>query len=59
MISDSGADKVLWPGKTDITREESVQNAIHAALEKFGKIGGAVNCAGIAIAQKVCILSGL
>ena len=39
--------------KTDVTAEESVQNAVNAALETFGSLHGAINCAGIAIAERV------
>jgi NAD(P)-dependent dehydrogenase (short-subunit alcohol dehydrogenase family) len=38
--------------ETDVTEEKSVQSAVDAALE-FGGLHGAINCAGIAIAQKV------
>ena len=38
--------------ETDVTDEESVQAAIDAALE-FGELHGAVNCAGVATAEKV------
>ena len=38
--------------QTDVTAEASVQNAINAAIEKFGSLYGVVNCAGIAIAEK-------
>jgi NAD(P)-dependent dehydrogenase (short-subunit alcohol dehydrogenase family) len=37
--------------KTDVTNEESVQNTVQAAQE-FGPLFGAINCAGIAIAEK-------
>lgn len=39
--------------KTDITSEESVQAAIQQTVEAFGSLHGAINCAGIAIAEKV------
>lgn len=38
--------------QTDVTSEESVQQAIATALEAFGGLAGAINCAGIAIAEK-------
>lgn len=38
---------------TDVTDEASVQQAIGAAREAFGGLHGAINCAGIAIAEKV------
>jgi NAD(P)-dependent dehydrogenase (short-subunit alcohol dehydrogenase family) len=37
--------------KTDVTNEESVQNTVQVAQE-FGPLFGAINCAGIAIAEK-------
>ena len=39
--------------KTDVTSEESVQNAVNVALETFGSLHGAINCAGIALAERV------
>jgi NAD(P)-dependent dehydrogenase (short-subunit alcohol dehydrogenase family) len=38
--------------ETDVTDEESVQNAVNAALEA-GNLYGVVNCAGVATAEKV------
>ncbi|GAB6875491.1 3-hydroxyacyl-CoA dehydrogenase [Thermaerobacter litoralis] len=38
---------------TDVTDPGSVQQAVQAALEGFGGLHGAVNCAGVAIAEKV------
>jgi NAD(P)-dependent dehydrogenase (short-subunit alcohol dehydrogenase family) len=38
---------------TDIVSEESAQNAINLAVEKFGAINGLVNCAGIPGAERV------
>ena len=37
----------------DVTDPDSVQQAIDMALADFGGLHGAVNCAGIAIAEKV------
>ncbi|MDP8947068.1 MAG: SDR family NAD(P)-dependent oxidoreductase [Actinomycetota bacterium] len=39
--------------ETDVTDQESVKGAIDAALRGFGGLHGAVNCAGIASAEKV------
>lgn len=39
--------------QTDVTSAESVQQAVDLALEAFGGLHGAVNCAGIAIAERV------
>jgi NAD(P)-dependent dehydrogenase (short-subunit alcohol dehydrogenase family) len=39
--------------RSDVTDEGSVQGAIDAALENFGALHGAINCAGTASAEKV------
>lgn len=39
--------------KTDATDEANVQNAVNSALETFGSLAGAVNCAGIGTAERV------
>jgi NAD(P)-dependent dehydrogenase (short-subunit alcohol dehydrogenase family) len=39
--------------RTDVTDPASVETAIQAALTEFGGLQGVVNCAGIAIAEKV------
>jgi len=44
--------------RTDVTDEASVQAAVQAAVETFGGLNGAINCAGIAIAEKVLGKSG-
>lgn len=38
---------------TDVTSEDAVQAAITKALETFGAIHGTINCAGIAIGERV------
>jgi NAD(P)-dependent dehydrogenase (short-subunit alcohol dehydrogenase family) len=38
---------------TDVTDEASVGTAIQAALTAFGGLHGAINCAGVAIAERV------
>jgi len=38
--------------KTDVTDESSVKNAVGSALSKFGALNGAINCAGIGVAEK-------
>jgi NAD(P)-dependent dehydrogenase (short-subunit alcohol dehydrogenase family) len=38
--------------ETDVTDEESVRAAVDAALE-FGSLHGVINCAGVAVAEKV------
>jgi NAD(P)-dependent dehydrogenase (short-subunit alcohol dehydrogenase family) len=39
--------------RTDVTDEESVRAAVDAATGTFGGLHGAINCAGIAIAERV------
>src|SRR5919112_5486985 len=39
--------------ETDVTDEASVRRAIEEALHSFGGMHGAINCAGIASAEKV------
>jgi NAD(P)-dependent dehydrogenase (short-subunit alcohol dehydrogenase family) len=39
--------------QTDVTDEQSVQDAVEAAVEAFGELHGAVNCAGIGPAARV------
>lgn len=39
--------------KTDVTSEESVSVALDEGMKKFGSINAVINCAGIAIAEKV------
>jgi NAD(P)-dependent dehydrogenase (short-subunit alcohol dehydrogenase family) len=38
--------------RTDVTSAEAVQAAITAANDAFGVLSGAINCAGLAIAEK-------
>jgi len=38
---------------TDVTDEASVQNAITVAVQRFGKLDGSIQCAGIALAEKL------
>jgi NAD(P)-dependent dehydrogenase (short-subunit alcohol dehydrogenase family) len=38
--------------QTDVTDEASVQGAVGIALERFGGLQGAINCAGVASAEK-------
>jgi NAD(P)-dependent dehydrogenase (short-subunit alcohol dehydrogenase family) len=45
----SGAEFV----RTDVTDEESVQDSLDSAVEIFGSLNGAVNCAGIGPAARV------
>jgi len=38
--------------RTDVTSEESVQNAISKGIAKFGQLNGAISCAGIGSGEK-------
>jgi NAD(P)-dependent dehydrogenase (short-subunit alcohol dehydrogenase family) len=46
------ASDVLF-ARMDVTSEESVCQAVAAATERFGALHGAMNCAGIAIGERV------
>lgn len=59
LVSELGEKQLLWPGKTDITDEYSVQSAIDQAASRFGGLHGAINCAGIAIAAKLIGKKGI
>src|SRR6266542_1691756 len=56
LIADINAPRTELPGtrfvRTDVTDEQSVQAAVDAALREFGKLNGAVNCAGIGLAER-------
>jgi NAD(P)-dependent dehydrogenase (short-subunit alcohol dehydrogenase family) len=39
--------------RTDVTDSAQVKNAVDAAAQKFGALHGAINCAGIATAERV------
>lgn len=51
-LAQKDEDRVIFV-HTDVTSEESVQGAIDRALQQFGKINVAVNCAGVPDAAKV------
>lgn len=51
-------DSVLFI-KTDVTSEDSVSVALDAGIKKFGSINTVINCAGIAIAEKVIGRKGI
>ena len=62
LLEESGANVVVADLKgedgnprfvqTDVTDEASVQGAVGTALERFGILHGAINCAGVASAEK-------
>ncbi|CAH0247944.1 putative oxidoreductase Rv1144 [Peribacillus sp. Bi96] len=39
--------------KTDVTSEDSVREGLKKGIERFGSINAVINCAGVAIAEKV------
>jgi NAD(P)-dependent dehydrogenase (short-subunit alcohol dehydrogenase family) len=39
--------------QTNVTDENSVQQALHSAVERFGQLNGLINCAGVGVAEKV------
>jgi len=45
--------------KTNVTKEEDVQQAINMALEKYGAIHGVVNCAGLGTSTRVVGKKGI
>jgi NAD(P)-dependent dehydrogenase (short-subunit alcohol dehydrogenase family) len=45
--------------RTDVTDEASVQAALNTAVEKFGGLNGAINCAGIGPAERVLGRNGV
>ena len=49
--ADELGDRVIFE-RTDVTSEADVENAISAGMKKFGRIDGAVNCAGIVLGRK-------
>eukprot|EP01084_Bolivina_argentea_P105205 188332_1 len=51
-------DNVALFTKCDVTKEESVQAAIDAGIEKFGSLNGCVNCAGIGYPRRTLSKSG-
>ncbi|MFB4164211.1 SDR family NAD(P)-dependent oxidoreductase [Alteribacillus sp. JSM 102045] len=52
LVEKLGAGHVLFV-KTDVTNEADVEKALDQAIEQFGSIQIAINCAGIGTPQKV------
>jgi NAD(P)-dependent dehydrogenase (short-subunit alcohol dehydrogenase family) len=50
LAADLGANACF--ARTDVTDEVSVQRAVDQGLEAFGGLHGAINCAGVGIAQR-------
>lgn len=57
VVSELGAGVALFT-KCDVTKEQSVQEAIDAGLKKFGALHGCVNCAGVGYPRRVLSKSG-
>ena len=57
-LSEELGDKAYFV-YTDVTGEESVRGTVGPAVETFGGLHGAINCAGIAIAAKVLSSRGI
>lgn len=57
MIEEIGADNA-FAASVDITDEAAVAAAMDQAVERWGKVNVAVNCAGIAIAQRTLSKKG-
>lgn len=51
LASEAGGNIVF--AHSDVTSEESIRNAIKKAVDQFGKINVAVNCAGVPDAGKI------
>ncbi len=51
-IAAQSSSRILFV-RTDVTEESDVQNAVNTSLQVFGKLGGAVNCAGILRPERV------
>jgi NAD(P)-dependent dehydrogenase (short-subunit alcohol dehydrogenase family) len=51
VAAEIGAGQARF-AETNVTDEESVRQAIDAALSAFGQLHGAINCAGIGVAEK-------
>ncbi|KAG2187561.1 hypothetical protein INT44_005250 [Umbelopsis vinacea] len=47
IAQELGTDRVLAPGKVDVTEEEPVKKALELALERFETLAGAVICHGV------------
>jgi len=57
LVEELGSENVLYV-KTNVAEESEVQSALDQAVEKFGKITAAVNCAGIGHGEKTYSKNG-
>ncbi len=51
-LAEQLGERVVF-AQTDVTQEESVEKALALAKERFGGLHVAINCAGVAIAERV------
>ena len=51
LVDELGSAATL--AHTDVTDEASVQAAVQQAVDRFGSLWGAINCAGVALAMRV------
>lgn len=58
ILSNSVGEKAQFL-KTDVSSEQDVQQAIDLAVEVFGSLDGAINCAGIGPAERVLGRQGM
>jgi NAD(P)-dependent dehydrogenase (short-subunit alcohol dehydrogenase family) len=56
LIAELGSNVVF--AKTDVTNEESVQSSVKKALDAFGRINVAINCAGVGDPAKLLSKKG-
>lgn len=56
LISELGSNVVF--AKTDVTNEESVQNAVKKTIDAFGGINVVINCAGVGDPAKLLSKKG-
>ncbi|CAO3680193.1 unnamed protein product [Umbelopsis ramanniana] len=47
LARELGQDRVLAPGKVDVTQEDDVAQALEMAVKHFGNLAGAILCHGI------------
>jgi NAD(P)-dependent dehydrogenase (short-subunit alcohol dehydrogenase family) len=57
-LAAAGSSSQIRFVRADVTDESDVQNAVSTALRDFGKLNGAVNCAGILPPERVLGKSG-
>jgi 3-hydroxyacyl-CoA dehydrogenase/3-hydroxy-2-methylbutyryl-CoA dehydrogenase len=58
VVDEIGASSAI-PAVLDVTNENQVRESMNEAVKKWGKLNAAVNCAGIAIANKTLSKKGV